>query len=127
MNRIASGLLVVTALFLVGFGVERVLFWLSLPLGPHLGAGEVFGSIVGFVIVCVGAVVGWAAREVWRDQRRGWVLTALCATGLIFTAYVALSTPGPAPVPVPLSVGAAVIGVVLIGVTAVHAVSRRAR
>jgi hypothetical protein len=127
MNKIATGLLAVTALLLVGFGVERILFWLSRPLGPQFGAGEVLGIAVGFVIVGLGAGVGLAARSVWHDQRRGWVLTALCAAALIFMAYVALSTPGPAPIPVPLSVGAALIGLVLAGLAVVHAAGRLAR
>ena len=124
MNRIATGLLTVTALFLVAFGVERITYWVSRPFGPQLGAGEILGIVVGLVIVALGAVVGFVARGVWHDRRRSWILAALWAVALIFLAYIALSTPGPAPVPVALSVGAGVIGLVLVGLVAARAAGR---
>jgi len=126
MNKIATGLLVLAAVFLVGFGIERILFWLSRPLGPQFGAGEMFGIVVGLVIVALGAVVGFVAQRVWHDRRRGWILAALWAVALIFLAYIALSTPGPAPVPVPVSVGAAAIGLALAGLAGARAAGRPA-
>jgi len=45
-SRIASGLLGVTALFLIVLGIERIVHWVSLPLGPRFGAGEMFGTVV---------------------------------------------------------------------------------
>lgn len=121
MNKITTALLTFTALVLIAFGLERILYWLSRPLGPQFGAGEAVGILVGLVIAGVGALVAWAARGVWHDRRHGWVVAALCAAGLILIAYLALSTPGPAPIPVPLSVGAAVIGLALAVLTGLHA------
>ena len=124
MNRLATGLLTVTAVFLVGFGIERIAYWVSRPLGPQFGAGEVFGTAVGIVILVLGAGVGLAARAVWQDVRGGWIGAAVSATALILLAYVALSTPGPPPVPVPVSVGAAVIGLALVGLAGARAAGR---
>ena len=126
MNRIAAGLLTITALFLVAFGIERIIYWVSRPLGPQVGAGEMFGTAVGVVILALGAGVGLAARAVWHDTRGGWIATAVWAMALIVLAYIALTTPGPAPVPVPLSVGAAVIGLALAGLAGARAAGRRA-
>lgn len=126
MNTIATGLLTVTALFLVGFGIERIIYWVSLPLEPQFGAGEMFGTAVGVGLLAVGAGVGLTARAVWHDARRGWIATAVWAVALIFVAYVALSTPGPPPVPVLLSFGAAVIGLALAGLAGARAAGRRA-
>lgn len=126
MNRLATGLLTVTAVFLVGFGIERIAYWVSRPLGPQFGAGEMFGTAVGIVILALGAGVGLAARAVWHDVRGGWIGAAVSATALILLAYVALSTPGPPPVPVPVSVGAAVIGLALVGLAGARAVGRLA-
>ncbi len=125
MNKIATGLLVVTALSLIGFGVVLTIFWVSRPLG-HFAAGEMAGTAIGVVIALVGAGVGLAARAVWRDRRGGFIAAAVCATGLIFLAYVALSTPGPAAIPVPLSVGAALIGLALAGLVLARAAGRAA-
>ena len=127
MNRITTGLLGLSALCLIGFGIERVIYWVSRPLGPQLGAGEMFGTAVGIVILALGVGVGLGARAVWHDVRGGWIATAVWAVALIVLAYVALSTPGPAPVPVPLSVGAAVIGLALAGLAGARAAGRLAR
>ena len=126
MNRIATGLLTVTGLFLGGFGIERIIYWVSLPLGPQFGAGEMFGTAVGIVILALAAGVGLIARAVWHDVRGGWIAAGVWALALIFLAYVALSTPGPAPVPVPLSIGAAVIGLTLAILAGARAAGRLA-
>jgi len=127
MSRIASGLLGVTALGLIVLGIDRIVHWVSLPLGPRFGAGEMFGTVVGLVIVALGAGAGLTARAVWHDVRAGWIAAAAWAAALIFVAYVALSTPGPPPVPVPVSMGAAVIGLALVGLVIARAVRRLAR
>jgi hypothetical protein len=113
MNRIASGLLGSTALVVIGLGIERVIYWVSGPLGPQFGAGEMLGTIVGVVLLALGVGIGLAARAVWHDARAGWIAAAAWAVALGVMAYIALSTPGPPPVPVPLSIGASLIGVAL--------------
>jgi hypothetical protein len=65
MNRIATGLLMVTAMFLGGFGIELISSWALRALGDQFGAGEVFGIAVGIAILGWGAGVGWSARAVW--------------------------------------------------------------
>ncbi|MGH2446373.1 MAG: hypothetical protein ACRDGD_10095 [Candidatus Limnocylindria bacterium] len=127
MNRIAAALLGVTALVVIGFGIERIVYWVSLPLGPQFGAGEMFGSVVGVVILALGVGVGLAARAVWHDARGGWIAAGAWAVALGLLAYTALSTPGPAPVPVPLSIGAAVSAVVIGILVLARAAGRPAR
>jgi hypothetical protein len=126
MNRIAAGLLGVTAAVVIGLGLERVAYWVSRPLGPQFGAGEMFGTAVGVVILALGVGAGLAARAVWHDARAGWMAAATWAMALGLLAYVALRTPGPPPVPIPLSIGAAAIGVALAGLVVAHAAGRRA-
>lgn len=75
----------------------------------------------------LGAGVGLAARAVWNDVKGGWIGAGAWAATLGLLAYVALSTPGPAPVPPPLSIGTAVIGVVMGILVLARAVGRRAR
>jgi hypothetical protein len=124
MNRIASGLLGLTALVVMGFGVERIVYWVSRPIAPQFGAGEMFGTVMGGVILLLGFGIGFVARAVWHDGRGGWIAAGAWAVALGFLAYVALSTPGPPPVPVPLSIGAAVSGVALGGLVVARSARR---
>lgn len=82
MNRIATALLTVTAVSLVGFGIALIFYRVSRPFGPQFGAGEMFGTAVGIAIIGWGAGVGWSAQAVRRDQRGGWILAALSATAI---------------------------------------------
>lgn len=125
MNRIATALLTVTAVSLVGFGIALIVYWVSRPLGPQFGAGEMFGTAVGVAIIGWGAGVGWSARAVRRDQRGGWFLAALSAIALTLLAYIALSTPGPPPLPVPLSIAGVVIGLAIASLAVARAAGRR--
>jgi hypothetical protein len=126
MNKIATGLLTLTALFLVGLGIERIIYWVSQPLGPQFGAGEMFGIAFGIVILGTGTGVGWSARAVWRDQRGGWIVAVVSAIVLILVASIVLSTPGPPPLPVPLSVAGVVIGLAIASLAVARAAGRRA-
>lgn len=127
LNRIAGGLLIVTALFMVGMGIERIGYWLAGPIGPQVGAGEMFGTFIGLVIVAVGIVVGLAARGVWHDDRRAWIVAAFWAATLMTLAFLALSTPGPPPVPVAVSIGAGIASLALVIVIVAHFVGRWTR
>jgi hypothetical protein len=124
MIRIGSGLLGLTALVVIGFGIERIVYWVSRPIGPQFGAGEMFGTVMGVVILLLGIGIGFVARAVWHDARGGWIAAGAWAVALEFLAYLALSTPGPPPVPVPLSIGAAAIGVALGSLVVARAAGR---
>ena len=126
MNKIATGLLTVTALFLGAVGMVLIISWALRALGDQFGAGEMFGIAVGIAVLGWGAGVGWSARAVWRDQRGGWMLAVVSAIALILLAYIALGTPGPPPLPVPLSVAGVVIGLAIVGLAVARA-GRRAR
>lgn len=127
MSRIAAALLGVTTMVVIGFGIERTLYWVSLPLGPQPGAGEMFGTVAGVVILALGGGVGLAARAVWHDGTGGWIAAGAWAVALGALAYVALSTPGPPSVPVPLSIVAALIGAVIGTLVVARAAGRPAR
>jgi hypothetical protein len=124
MIRIGSGLLGLTALVVIGFGIERIVYWVSRPIGPQFGAGEMFGTVMGVVILLLGIGIGFVARAVWDDARGAWIAAGAWAVALEFLAFVALSTPGPPPVPVPLSIGAAAIGVALGSLVVARAAGR---
>ena len=126
MNRIATTLLGLTALVLVLFGIERIVYWVSLPLGPVLGGGEMFGTAFGVVILGSGLGVGAVARAVWRDRRSGWILTALSGGVIVMVSYISWSTPGPPPLPIPLVVVATLVGLALVGLTVARATGRSA-
>lgn len=126
MNRIATGLLTVSALFLAGFGIVLIVYWIFRALEDQFGAGEILGIAVGIATFTWGAAVAWGARSVWRDERGGWILGALSAMALTLLAYVALSTPGPPPLPVPLSIAGVVVGLVIFSLAVARAVGRRA-
>lgn len=128
MNRIAVGLLLVSAVALVGFGTGFVVYWTSSPFGrPYFGAGEAFGVFVGVVTAGIGLGLALAARAVWRDRRGGWTWAGVWAVAALGLAGIALTTPGPPPVPLPISIGGAVIGLALIGLVIARALGRRAR
>lgn len=125
MNRLGASLLGAVAVAVFGFGIERIVYWASLPLGPVFGAGEMFGLFVGIVIAALGAGAGLTARGIWNDRRRSWILGALWAALLAIAGFVALTTPGPPPIPRFASVGAVAVGLTVLVLALARWISRR--
>ena len=120
MNRIAAALLTLTAVVTLGVGVERILFWLSPPAGSGISPGPLFG----IVVLVAGLGIGAAARAVWRDERWGWIVTALTGVVLPLLAYTVWSTPGTPALPLPLTVGMALVGLALVGLVVARLAGR---
>lgn len=126
MTRIATILLGLTSLVLVLLGLDRIVYWASLPLGPTFGAGEAFGIFVGIVIVLFGGGVAAVAHAVWHDRPWGSIMTGQIALVILLLTYLAWSTPGPPPVPIVLTAVAAIVGVAMVALVIARALRRPA-
>ena len=119
VNRIATGLLGVISLTLIGAGSWLVFYWLSRPI---FAAGEMAGVAIGVLFLVAGVGAAFAARGVLRDRRGAWIWAVLLAVGSILLGWSTLGTYDPPPVLLAVSIGWVAAGIAL----AILAVARAA-
>jgi hypothetical protein len=116
LQKTGAAILGSIALGAVVVSVREILFSLDTANSPSgcFCAAEQAAVIFSLLLLGVGLYVAAAARAVWRDRRRGWIVASISGVALLWLAMLLSGDPAYAETPA-LWIGMGAAGVFALG------------